>query len=220
MSDPLLQIHVELDPMFLENGYVLHVCDGGDCWMIDPGLPPHAERMCAFVQSRKLTVSAIVLTHAHADHIAGVDEVRERLGAAPLYLAREEWPSLADPARNHSADFGLSVTARSDDLHDLTAGETLELEDSVWTILDTSGHSPGGRSLYSATHGVVVVGDALFAGGIGRYDFSDSDGPRLLQNIRDKLLTLPESTRVLSGHGRETTIGAEKHYNPFLQELT
>lgn len=217
MSDPALRIHVELDPVFLENGYVLHLRDGGDCWMIDPGLPPHAERMCAFVQNRSLTLSAIVLTHAHADHIAGVDEVRDRLGSAPLYLAREEWASLADPVRNHSADFGLSVTVRSDDLRDLAAEATLGLNDSIWTILDTSGHSPGGRSLYCAAHGVVVVGDALFAGSIGRYDFSDSDGPRLLQNIRDKLLTLPESTRVLSGHGRETTIGAEKHHNPFLQ---
>jgi hydroxyacylglutathione hydrolase len=218
MSDPLLQIHVELDPMFLENGYVLHVCDGGDCWMIDPGLPPHAERMCAFVQSRKLTVSAIVLTHAHADHVAGVDEVRNHLGAGPLYLAREEWANLADPARNHSADFGLSVSVRSDDLRDLTPGETLMLEESAWTILDTSGHSPGGRSLYCAALGVVIVGDALFAGAIGRYDFPDSDGTRLLQNIRDKLLTLPESTRVLSGHGPETTIGTEKQDNPFLQD--
>jgi hydroxyacylglutathione hydrolase len=106
---------------------------------------------------------------------------------------------------------------RSDNLHDLAPGGTLMLEGSVWAILDTSGHSPGGRSLYCAALGVVIVGDALFAGGIGRYDFPDSDGPRLLQNIRDQLLTLPESTRVLSGHGPETTIGTEKHHNPFLQ---
>jgi hydroxyacylglutathione hydrolase len=218
MSDATLQIHVELDPMFMENGYVLYLRDGGDCWMVDPGLPPHAERMCAFVEEHGLTLSAIVLTHAHADHVAGVDEVRDRLGSAPLYLAREEWANLGDPARNHSADFGLSLTVRSDDLHDLVPGETLRLEESVWTILDTSGHSPGGRSLYCAALGVAIVGDALFAGSIGRYDFPDSDGPRLLQNLRDKLLTLPASTRVLSGHGPETTIGTEKHHNPFLQD--
>lgn len=84
-------------------------------------------------------------------------------------------------------------------------------------MLDTSGHSPGGRSLYCAQHEVVIVGDALFAGGIGRYDFHHSNGEQLLSNIRQNLYSLPDETRVLSGHGPDTTIGREKATNPFVR---
>ena len=217
MAGDGLRTHVETDPLFMENGYVLYVRDGGDCWMIDPGLPPHGERMSAFANDHRLTLAAILLTHAHGDHIAGVDEVRSTLGPAPLYLARPEWPFLSDPARNLSAQFDLSLTVSTDNLHDLSPGSELSLEGTAWAVLDTSGHSPGGRSLYCASAGLVIVGDALFAGSIGRTDLPHSDGRRLLANIRDHLLTLPGPTRVLSGHGPDTTIARERRTNPFLE---
>lgn len=216
MKQPLLQIHVTNDPMFAENCYTLYRRDGGPCWIIDPGLPPQAEQVIAFVRQRDLKPEAVLLTHAHGDHIAGVDDVRAALGPLPLYLAQPEWPMLRDPKENLSVNFDMPLTVRDDDLHDLPEGATLELDGSSWRVLDTSGHSPGGRSLYCAEQGLVFVGDALFAGSVGRVDFPHSNGQRLIENLRAKLMTLPDETRVLSGHGPATTIGRERETNLYL----
>ena len=85
------------------------------------------------------------------------------------------------------------------------------------SLTRTSGHSPGGRSFYCPDDGVVIVGDALFAGSVGRVDFHHSNAQQLITNIRDNLMTLPEATRVLSGHGPETTVGHERATNPFVR---
>ena len=125
---------------------------------------------------------------------------------------------LADANRNLSAPFGLAMTVRTRADTDLVAGMTLSLGRLTWQVLDTSGHSPGGISLHCPEGGVVFTGDALFAGSIGRADFPDSDGGRLIANIRENLLTLGDETIVYSGHGPITTIGNERKSNPFLSE--
>ena len=111
--------------------------------------------------------------------------------------------------------FGI-VTSPAERL--LAPSDTLELGTSHWTALDVAGHSPAGLAYYSEQVGVVFTGDALFAGSIGRYDFPGSSGPRLLANIRQNLLTLPDATVVYSGHGPATTIAQERASNPFLNE--
>ena len=214
-NQPTLQLHVTTDPMFAENGYTVYFRDGGPCWIIDPGLPPQAEQIVEHVRTKSLTPEAIVLTHAHADHIGGIDEVRDALGPLPVYLAREEWAGLTDATANLSGLFGAGLATRVEDPKALAAGDRLTLDGSQWLVLDTCGHSPGGRSLYCANLGIVFSGDALFAGSVGRVDFPNSDGSALMANIRDQLMTLPDETRVLSGHGPETTIGHERRTNPF-----
>jgi len=216
MSAGAVRFEVVNDPVFQQNGRVAFLEDGGPCWLIDPGPPPQADQMIRFVGDHRLVPVAVVLTHAHADHIAGVDDVCDALGALPIYLAREEWSMLRDAHENLSASAGVPVAVAAEPLRDLPEGEVLELGTSRWRVLDTSGHSPGGRSLYCAEQGVVLAGDALFARSIGRYDFPHSDGDRLIRNIHQKLMTLPDETRVLSGHGPDTTIGAERRSNPFL----
>jgi len=216
MTQDALNIHVTNDPTYMENGYTIHRRDGGPCWIIDPGLPPQADEIVKHVRAHELEAKAIVLTHAHADHIAGIDDVREALGQLPVYLAKEEWPALTDPMENLSGMMGPGFTADVVDPFDLPDGGTLELDGIEWKLLDVSGHSPGGRALYSREQGIAIVGDALFAGSIGRVDFPHSDGARLMRNIHANLMTLPDETRVLSGHGPETTIGRERASNPFV----
>lgn len=216
MSPATLNIHITHDPIFMENGYTVYLRDGGPCWIIDPGLPPQARNILRHVREHKLQPQAIVLTHAHADHIGGIDEVREGVGLLPVYLAREEWAALTDDMENLSGLYGPPLVTSVSDPKGLAAGDELTLDGTCWRVLDVSGHSPGGRALYCAALGLAFVGDALFQGSVGRVDFPHSDGPRLLRNLRENLLTLPDETRVLSGHGPETTIGRERRSNPFL----
>ncbi len=211
-----LHIHITNDPMYMENGYTVYLRDGGACWIIDPGLPPQAQQIVRHVREHKLTPATIVLTHAHPDHIAGIDEVREQLGRLPVYLAKEEWAALTDARVNLSAFMGQPVVAHVSDPIDLPVGGSLELDGTQWQVLDVCGHSPGGRALYCDELGIAFVGDALFAGSVGRVDFPNSDGRRLMRNIRQNLMSLPDHTRVLSGHGPETTIGHERRTNPFV----
>ena len=218
LTDETLQLHVTNDPTFMENGYIVYLRDGGHCWIIDPGLPPQADHMVVFIDEHRLQPDAVLLTHAHADHIAGIDGLLAGVGPLPVYLAKEEWPMLTDPNENLSAALGAPVTASVDDLRDLSVGLGLELESTGWVVGDISGHSPGGRSLYCARQSIVIVGDGLFSGSIGRVDFPHSDGQRFLANLHATLMSLPDDTRVLSGHGPETTIGRERATNPFLQQ--
>ena len=114
-----LHTYVTNDPMYMENGYTVYLREGGECWIIDPGLPPQAKQIVRCVHDRRLQPSAIVLTHAHADHIAGIDEVRAQLGALPVHLAKEEWAALSDPMENLSGLFGPGFATQVSDPIDL-----------------------------------------------------------------------------------------------------
>lgn len=212
-----LQIETFLEPMFGENCFVISVRDGGACWIVDPSFPPQVEEVVTYVKSRDLTPAAIVLTHGHADHIAGVEHILQEWPDTPVWIGEEDDKMLTDPNANLSAPFGVQlITPKSADRH-LTHGQKLELDGTTWEVLDTSGHSPGGRSLYCAEARAVFVGDALFAGSIGRVDFPGSDGDQLLENIRNHLYRLPDETVVYAGHMETTTIGREKASNPFVR---
>ncbi len=216
MNDKTLHIFVTNDPTYMENGMTVHRRDDGPCWLIDPGFPPQAKKTLEYIEQHSLTPQAIVLTHAHADHIAGIDKIHDQLGNIPVYLAKEEWAALSDPMENLSGLIGAGFTTNVKDPLDLPTGGTIELDDTTWTLLDTSGHSPGGRTLYCKELGIAFVGDALFAGSVGRVDFPHSNGDQLMRNIHEQLMTLPDDTRVISGHGSETTIGQERETNPFI----
>jgi hydroxyacylglutathione hydrolase len=218
MTDKPSDVKIEtfLDRMFAENCFVVWVREGGPCWIVDPGFPPQCQEALAFIQTHRLKPAALMLTHGHADHIAGVEHILLDWPEVPIVIGQEDDVMLLDSDANLSAPFGIRLkTPRSADRF-LEPGATLDLDGSAWQVLDTSGHSPGGRSLYCPSAGAVIVGDALFAGSIGRTDFPGSNGHLLIRNIREHLLTLPEETVVYSGHGPTTTIGYEKRTNPFV----
>jgi len=212
-----IRIEVFVDPLFQENGFLVWPAADSRAWIIDPSFSPQAEQIVEAARTHGLNVEAILLTHCHADHLAGVATVLRELPQAKLWAPRDEAHMLGSAEANLSAPFGVPVTAPPADRL-LCPGEKLQLGSTEWQVLDVGGHSPGGLAYYCPAAGVVIVGDALFAGSIGRYDFPGSSGSRLLRNIRQNLLTLPPHTVVYSGHGPRTTIGQEGRFNPFLLE--
>ena len=197
---------------FETNTYVAR--SAGECWVIDPGMEPHG--LLGFLARRQVSPDRVVLTHAHCDHVAGIGDLRASAGHVPVWCPAGDAEMLTDPALNLSSLFGLP-TALPPPEEVFRPGDTLKLGDSAWAVLDTSGHTAGGVSLYCAAQGAVFSGDALFARSIGRTDFPGADGARLVENIRENLLSLPADTKVYPGHGPATTIGEEGRLNPFVR---
>lgn len=213
MSETPLNIQTFTLGQWQTNCFVLSV--GKSCWIVDAGFEPDV--LLDAIDSQGLRVERVVLTHAHLDHIAGLHAVRHRYPDVPLLVHADEEDFLTDTRLNLSAAIIDPVVA-PEATQLLQHGEKLELNGVVFDIRHTPGHSPGGISLIQADNDVAIVGDTLFAGSIGRFDFPTSDGPRLMQSIAEQLMTLPDKTRVLPGHGPETTIGQERVTNPYLNQ--
>ncbi|MEM9414291.1 MAG: MBL fold metallo-hydrolase [Planctomycetota bacterium] len=194
------------------NCYV--VVSGKRCAIVDAGFEPAP--MLDFIEEQAFTVEKVLLTHAHLDHIGGLHAVRERYPEVPILIHADEAEFLTDTALNLSAMAGVGPVVAPEATGFLAHGETVDLAGHTFEVRHTPGHSPGGVSLIHHETGTAIVGDTLFAGSIGRYDFPTSDGPMLMQSIREQLMSLPDTTRVLPGHGPATTVGQERATNPYL----
>lgn len=186
---------------------------GDPCWIIDCGYQP--EPLLDAVEEQGLEPVKIVLTHAHADHIAGLLEARSRFPDVPIVMHQTEESWMNDPVLNLSAALGLSVTAPTPESF-LADGDTISLDDLEFRVVHTPGHSPGGISLIHEPSKVALVGDTLFAGSIGRTDFPGSSFETLADSIKTKLYVLDPDTVCYPGHGPTTTIGREMTSNPFV----
>ncbi|KMJ60102.1 hypothetical protein AB685_04495 [Bacillus sp. LL01] len=194
------------------NAYLL-INDKKECIIFDPG--SEGDAFNSYLEEKGLKPLAILLTHAHFDHIGAVDSVRSHWNI-PVYVHKKEKNWLTDPSLNGSQFFQLGpITANQADRL-IQSEEKIVISNFKLDVLFTPGHSPGSVSFYHEPSKVVFSGDALFAGSIGRTDLPGGNHDQLIQSIHNKLLVLPEETTVLSGHGMTTTIEKEMDSNPFL----
>lgn len=207
-------------PPFAENAYLLGDLDAGAAIAVDPG--GRADEIAARAERLGLRIEAIVNTHAHIDHVAGVAALQRRTGA-PWWLHGDAVPGLAQlPAQ--AALFGLPPVEvpAVDGL--LAVGQAIEVGGLTLDVRSTPGHAPGHVTL--VTRGSVVVdgvpsglalcGDVIFAGSIGRVDLPGGDAAALMDSIEREILALPDDTVLCSGHGPRTTVGRERRANPFV----
>ncbi len=159
---------------------------------------------------------AILLTHAHFDHVDAVKMIKSEYPGTEVIIGVNDEKLLADPTLNLSMSFmGEPVSASAD--RTVSDGEVIELIGIKITCIEVPGHTIGGMCYYMPELGCIFDGDTLFHGSIGRSDFPTGDGEALVTNIREKLFTLPEETKVFPGHDSETTIGWEKANNMFFR---
>ncbi|NLE45376.1 MAG: MBL fold metallo-hydrolase [Chloroflexi bacterium] len=200
--------------MVQTNCYVVAWETGGEALVVDPGADP--QRIRAAIDRHNLRVKYVVNTHAHFDHFGANADLVAWTGAQ-LAIHPAEKAILG--TGGGAGWFGLpAVDSPAPDV-EIRGGEELHVGPARIAVVDTPGHSPGGVSLYLADDGIIFVGDALFAGGVGRTDLPGSDSAVLAHSILDVLLALPDEVIVYPGHGPATTIGREKRSNPWLQSL-
>jgi hydroxyacylglutathione hydrolase len=192
----------------------------GEAIVVDPG--DDIPRILGLLTKHKLTVKQILITHAHIDHIAGAALLKAATGA-PILYNQSDIP-LAKMMEMQAGWLGIptpEVQPPDDSLEDgrvilIGAAPDLDRPGFRGTILHTPGHTQGSICIYLPSEALLLAGDTLFAGSVGRTDLPGGDGPKLIRSIRGKLLPLPDSTVVIPGHGPETTIGEERESNPFL----
>ena len=214
---------IEITPIlsipFEENAYVAHLPDSTDCLIVDPGFEP--EKIIDYLERRGLIPSAILITHAHSDHIAGIEAIKNRWPECQLAIGAANAPKLTDPRLNLSAMFGLNLVSPQADVT-LEDGELYTAAGIGLQIRAIPGHSSG-HVVYLIEESdprMVFVGDVIFAGSIGRTDFPGGDFNQLADGIRKILYALPDSAILLPGHGPTTTVGREKRGNPFVRQTS
>src|SRR5262245_41818091 len=211
-----LQIHTVVSQPFDENTYVVWREGATTALVFDPGLDPGA--ILQVLADNELTPAALVLTHGHADHIGGNAALKTVHPHIPIIIGSGDAPLLADPWLNLSAPFGFEVVSPPAD-RTVNEGDVLDLAGVRMEVLEIPGHSQGHVVYVSREDPVLVIGgDVLFRGSVGRTDFPGGDFSLLKRGIHGKLWPLPGDTVVYPGHGPTTTVGHEKRTNPFVGE--
>ena len=199
---------------FSENSYLVYN-EQKNAVLVDPGnyLPHETQAIEDFILNNELTVKKIILTHAHIDHVLGLQWAVDRFKLPVMMHPLEK--EILDRNPMSAQQFGFQFNSFVGDIVWIKEGEELKLDDSVAQVYWVPGHSPGSVAYHFAEQNWVISGDALFAGSIGRTDLYKGNHQQLLESIRSQLFILNPETEVFSGHGDSTTIGFEKSNNPF-----
>jgi glyoxylase-like metal-dependent hydrolase (beta-lactamase superfamily II) len=201
--------------LFEENTFIAQIPQRDDCAVVDPGLEPG--RILAELDRRGLRPAAILVTHAHGDHIGGIQALKDRWPDCPVVIGTKEAPKLRDPRGNLSAMFGFELASPPADVT-VDHGETYSAAGMEFEVREIPGHSIGHVVFVLKQHKPlwVFVGDVIFAGSVGRTDFPDGDFEVLARGICRELFTLPDDTELFPGHGPPTTVGQERRTNPYV----
>ena len=201
---------------FSENTYVVFN-ENKNAFIIDPGDFSEVENniLNQFIIDNELKVQNILLTHAHIDHVLGLQKAFDKY-KVPI-LMHELEKEILDRNPMDANRFGFFFKPFEGEISYLNENEIISLDDDDFKILHVPGHSPGHIAFYSEAQKFIISGDVLFEGSIGRTDLYKGDAQELLKSIREKLFVLEDETKVYNGHGNPTTVGFEKSYNPFFK---
>lgn len=201
---------------FSENTYVLSD-ETGEAIIIDPGCYDKSEfdTLNDYIESNSLKVTKVVNTHAHIDHVLGVDAIKRKY-QVPFYLHKLDEP-LLKAVKSYAPNYGFAAFSEPEIEFYLNEGDTVSFGNSALGVVFVPGHAPGHVAFVSETERFVIGGDVLFRQSIGRTDLPGGDFNTLIHSIRTKLFTLPDDYKVYAGHMEPTTIGFEKKNNPFLK---
>ena len=202
---------------FGENMYILWDEASREAVVVDPGMMRDGERemVTKFIDEHNLSVKHILLTHLHVDHITSARWLADKTGADVCGSVLDA--QLGQELPDQVAHFRINIEVEPLTVdRDLVDGDTIPLGDETIQVLHVPGHSPGGLAFYLPKSALLISGDTIFNGSVGRTDLWGGDMAQLLNSIREKIYTLPEETVIASGHGPTTTVADEKRFNPFI----
>lgn len=198
---------------FQENCYIVGDQSTGEGALMDPG--DEATRIALAVEQTEVEIGSIILTHSHIDHVGAVADLADEY-ACPVLLHAEAEQMLQN-VQQQAVMMGVKFGRVPEVDRYIATDETLQVGGVSLKALYTPGHAPGHLAFYIEEEGLVISGDAVFAGSVGRTDLPGGSMDVLMASIRDQILTLPDETRLYPGHGPDTTVGQERAANPFLQ---
>ena len=193
------------------NCYLLCNMDIKECVLIDPA--DSQDEISRMIDESGCSLKGILLTHGHFDHIMAADAIRDKYGVK-VYASCDEKNTLEQPHINLGEAYGLKLSVKADVWH--KDGEILKLAGFDIEALHTPGHTEGGSCYYIREIGVIFSGDTLFCGSVGRTDFPGGSMSEIVRSIKEKVMVLPDDTKVYPGHGEGTSVGYERENNPFL----
>lgn len=212
-----MQVAVFQFSLFGINTYLIFDPESKECIIVDPGMTTREEEEAIenFISLKGLTLTQVVNTHLHIDHVAGIPYLRKKYGV-PV-LAHEGDKFLGENIAEQARMFGLDLNIGELEITQyLKAGDKIKIGKGELDVISVPGHSKGSIALYDKDSKFLISGDALFQGSIGRTDLPGGNYRELIDSIETNLLSLPDDTVVLPGHGNSSTIGEEKKSNPFL----
>jgi len=205
-------------PMFATNCWIIADAPGGECVIVDPGMPDVSDTVAMIVNEHKLKPVATIITHGHLDHTFSIVPVANGYDI-PAYIHSEDRALLLHPERAHGPEFLATLSAMDfiepNDVRELRHGAEVEMLGMKFQAIHAPGHTRGSL-MFTVNQELLISGDVLFAGAIGRTDLPSGSSQSMQETLVNKVLTLSDDLRVLPGHGPDTNIGHERRTNPYL----